>query len=715
MKNWQAVILSWMMMQGLLLGQTGGSISQHNPFEIAGIEVNGQVYTDREAIISISGLAIGQSLNDPQLAFARSLRALYNQQLFSDVRIEQDSVLEDLIWIKIVVLESPRLSGFELHGLKRAWKEDLTKQLRPHLREGMMLNPQARAFSELLISDFLAEKAFPDATIEMKLKAQNDQAQTLHFHIQTGEKARIADIQFRGNTAISDRKLRRLMRNTRKQILFLNSSKLVEADFKADQTAIIDQYNELGYRDMRVVQDSTWRDENGKWQIELEIEEGQPYYFRAISWKGNQRYSDEVLGEVLGLSKGEVYNQQLLEERLHFSMEGRDISSLYMDHGHLFFRAEAVETAIEGDSIDLEIRLQEGPLARIGKVSISGNTSTSEAVIRRELRTRPGQIFRRADLIRSQREIISLGYFKPESLEVKTEIHPASGTVDIEYVVEEQMSDQLELSAGWDPSSNRLIGTAGISLNNFSLRKALSTDGWTPTPRGDGQQLSLRAQSTGANYQAYNMSFTEPWLGGKKPNALTFAIFHNRRAYEDSENEAVEHYFRRLGASVQLATRLKFPDDYFVSSTGLHFNRLSLNNWETNDFLLEDGSLLSDGVFYNIFLQQQIRRSTLDHPIFPRNGSNVTLTIQLTPPYSLFRKGNSDSFKMLEYHKWRLDAEKYIPLGPKLTLRAAAKFGMLSHYRKDDPLSPFERFHFGGDGWNGQSAFTSREPISMRG
>ena len=424
--------------------------------------------------------------------------------------------------------------------------------------------------------------------------------------------------------------------------------------------------------------------------------------------------------EVLGIESGDVYNQELLETRLRFSQDGRDVSTLYMDNGYLFFQVDPIEVAIEGDSIDLEIRIFEGPQATIDKVVISGNDRTHEHVIRRELRTIPGEKFSRSDIIRSQREIINLGYFNPETLEINTPVNPQRGTVDIEYKVEEKPSDQLELSAGWG-GNRRVIGTLGVSFNNFSLRNIFNKEAWNPLPMGDGQRFSVRAQTNGDFYQSYNVSFTEPWLGGKKPNSLTVATFYNRFAFGRSGTDS-RQTFNISQVSISLGTRLKWPDDNFVSSTAVNIQNLSLDNWQRGLFRSDGGNIVSDGDFYNFSIKQTIARSSVSEPIFPKSGSRISLSLQLTPPYSLFSSKNydelpaSEKFKFLEYHKWRFDAEWYTQLMGKFVLMTSAKIGMLGFYNSEIGTSPFERFQLGGDGINNQQfGFAGVDIISLRG
>ena len=461
-----------------------------------------------------------------------------------------------------------------------------------------------------------------------------------------------------------------------------------------------------------------------KLMLHLDVHEGNQYYFRNITFKGNSIYEDDALFQRLKIVKGDVYNEELLQTRLSFSEDGRDVSSLYMDNGYLFFQVDPVEVAIVGDSLDLELRIFEGPQATIDKVIIKGNDRTHEHVIRREIRTRPGDKFSRSDIIRSQREIVNLGYFNPETLGINPKVNPQRGTVDVEYTVEEKPSDQLELSAGWGGFGRGVIGTLGISFNNFSVRNIFKKETWSPLPQGDGQRLSIRAQTNGRFFQSYNASFTEPWLGGKKPNAFTFAAFHTKFAQGLTFGDInPSRTFSITGLTMSLGTRLKFPDDNFITSTALNLQTINLNEWVSSVFQDRNGNPITDGSFNNFSITQTIARTTVNNPLFPMEGSSFTLSGQFTLPYSLFRKTDTqdlppaEQYKWVEYHKWKFKAEWYTALIGKLTLKTEAKLGMVGAYSRDTGISPFERFQLGGDGLNNQQfgAFNGTDIVSMRG
>ncbi|MEL7120472.1 MAG: POTRA domain-containing protein, partial [Bacteroidota bacterium] len=497
-------------------------------------------------------------------------------------------------------------------------------------------------------------------------------------------------------------------------------SKSSPMNLEEDKQSLITFYNNNGFRDALVLNDSVYREEDGEIAILIRLEEGDRYYFRNLTWKGNSIYDAQALSEVLGIQKGDPYNQELLETRLRFSQDGRDVSSLYLDNGYLFFQVDPVEVAVVEDSIDIELRIYEGPQATIDKVIIAGNDRTHEHVARRELRTLPGEKFSRQAIIRSQRQLVGLGYFDPESLDIQTPVNPQRGTVDIAYNVTEKPSDQLELSAGWG-GNRRVIGTLGVTFNNFSLRNIFNKEAWRPLPMGDGQRLSLRAQTNGDFFQSYNVSFTEPWLGGKKPNSFTVAGFYNRFAF-GTRNTSSYQTFNIIQGTISLGTRLKWPDDNFVSSTAINLQTLSLNNWQQGLFRADDGTVVAEGDYNNFSIKQTIARSTVSDPIFPKSGSSISLSVQLTPPYSLFNNRDyadepvTERFRWLEYHKWRFDAEWYTTITGKLVLKAQAKIGILGSYNREIGTSPFERFQLGGDGINNQQfGFNGVDIISLRG
>ena len=697
--------------------------TQTQEYEIGGITVSGAFFSDENAIIGVSGLAVGDKIKIPGYDIPKALKNLWRLRLYTNVEILQEKKIGDVIFLEYIVHERPRLSRFSYKGVKKSFHDDLNDEVERYLLKGGIVTEDIKVNASNAIRDFFVEKGFLDT--DVNVEEFNDTTRVnsvrLVFNVNQNEKIKIKNITFTGNSAVKARRLRKEM-ETKEKRRFMTGSKFLAEEYELDKESIIKFYNTIGYRDARVLGDSMWRNEDGELEVQVKLLEGNQYFFRDIVFKGNSIYDTETLENVLGIESGEVYNQELLETRLSFSQDGRDVSTLYMDNGYLFFRADPIETAIEGDSIDLELRIFEGPQATIDKVTIAGNDRTHEHVIRRELRTRPGDKFSRSDIIRSQRQIINLNYFNPENLGINTPVNPNRGTVDVEYTVEEKPSDQLELSAGWG-GRRRVIGTLGVTFNNFSLRNVRNKKAWHPLPQGDGQRVSLRAQTNGDFYQSYNLSFTEPWLGGKKPTSFTVSGFLNRFSNGVTKDADTYQSFRIKQLSVSVGTRLRWPDDNFISRTSVNIQQLDLLRWNLfSVFITDKGETVRDGKFNNFSITQSVSRSTINDPLFPVEGSSISLSVQFTPPYSLFNDKNygdlptDERFKWLEYHKWRFDAEWYATLVGKLVLKAQTKFGFLSGYNSDIGVSPFERFQLGGDGINNQQfGYAGVDIISSRG
>ncbi len=731
-RHWSDLLLCCFLLLFFFAGlhaQVADSVEVYdysNPtdYEIGGITVTGADYSDDNALIGISGLRVGDKIRVPGSDIPRAIKALWKLRLFTDVQIIKEKTIGEVIFLEIKVQERPRLSTFSYKGAKKSYHDDLNEEVNKFLLKGGIVTENVKVNAAEAIEGYYEGKGFLDAQVAIEEIPDTTRVNSvkLRFNVDPGNKVKIQDIFIVGNDEVKEKKLEKQMEGTKEKRRLFSGSKFIRDDYETDKDNIITFYNKQGYRDARILSDSLWREDDGDLVIQINLDEGNRYYFRNLEWKGNSIYDAETLDRVLGIREGDVYNNELLETRLRFSQDGRDVSSLYMDNGYLFFNVEPTEVAVVGDSIDLELRIYEGPQATIDKVVISGNDRTHEHVIRRELRTIPGEKFSRSDIIRSQREIVNLGYFNPETLGINTPVNPQRGTVDIEYDVEEKPADQLELSAGWG-GQRRVIGTLGVSFNNFSMRNVFKKGAWRPLPMGDGQRLSVRAQTNGQFFQSYNLSFTEPWLGGKKPNSFTVAGFYNRFAFGNSNSPDFQK-FDIIQGTISLGTRLKWPDDNFVSSTALNIQTLNLNNWAQGLFITDEGELVTNGSYNNFSIKQTFARSTINDPIFPREGSRFSLAVQFTPPYSLFNNRSysdlptEERFRFLEYHKWRFDAEWYTSIVGKLTLKAEAKIGILGAYNDDIGVSPFERFQLGGDGLNNQAfggGFAGVDIISLRG
>ncbi|MGB2371892.1 MAG: BamA/OMP85 family outer membrane protein, partial [Flavobacteriales bacterium] len=474
----------------------------------------------------------------------------------------------------------------------------------------------------------------------------------------------------------------------------------------------IAKYNEKGLRDAKVISDTiTYNKEEELLDIGLKINEGKTYYFGDITFVGNTTYSNNELAALVGINKGDIFDQSVLETRVLGSPDSRDVHSIYLDNGYLFSQVTPIETEIRNDTIDIEVRIYEGLQARINRVSVSGNSKTNDHVIMREIRTKPGDLFSRSDIMRSQREIATLNYFDPEKLNIDVEPNQEEGTVDLNYIVEEKSSDQVELQGGY--GADRIIGTFRVSFNNFSAKNMFKKGAWSPLPSGDGQRLSLSATSNGVQFQSYNISFTEPWLGGKKPNSLTIGAYHSITSNgldRDDENRGV---FKVTGASFGLGKRLKWPDDFFTLYQNISLKKYLVDQYSFGNF--------DDGTFYNMSYSFVLGRNSVDQPTFPRKGSNMKLSIQLTPPYSVLdgiddysESEIEDLNTWVEYHKWNFGANWFNSLADKLVLKTNLEYGLIGKYSDDKELTQFERFYVGGDGLSGY-AVDGREVIALRG
>ena len=496
-------------------------------YEIGGLSIDGLQYLDANSVILLSGLRVGDFVRIPGDDISLSIKRLWKQDLFSDVQIDAVKVVGNTVFLKITVKERPRLSRFKFNGVKKSDAENLRDEI--NLYSGKQLTENLVLETKNKIKGYFIDKGFYNAEIDIVEKKDTiiGNGVLLTINIKKNNRVKINNIFFNGNENISSGNLRKAMKET-KQRSFINvfkSSKFISSLYDEDKSGIIAKYRKSGYRDAKITNDSIAKTLDGNINLYVDIKEGKKYYYRNITWAGNSKYSSGYLDTILGIKKGDVYNQELLQQRIQMDMTGYDVSSLYMDRGYLTFYANPVEVLIENDSIDIQVRINEGKQFKIGRILIAGNNKTNEDVIRREIRTRPGDLFSRNDIIRTQRELSQLGYFNPENFGIDPVQNPEDGTVDITYTVEETANDQIELSAGW--GGGFLVGTIGLKFNNFSIQNFFKKDAWNPLPSGDGQSLALRISATGVNYQNYSLSFTEPWLGGKKPTSLSFSVYRS--------------------------------------------------------------------------------------------------------------------------------------------------------------------------------------------
>ncbi len=692
-------------------------INYNNPkqYIIEGINIIGTEYYDKSALAVISGLSIGQKIRIPSEDISKAINNLWKQKLFEDVKIVIAKIEDDKVWFEIYLKEKPRLSSFTIKGLKKGKAEELREQLT--LRSGQIVTENVLNSTYREIRKYYEEKGFLDAyaTFEQIPEENKKNMVRLRINVFKGKKIIISSIEFVGNKEVESRKLRKVLKETKVKKYFFTKSKFIDDLYQEDKQNILNKYLSLGFRDATVIKDSVWRDKKGI-KIKLYVFEGQKYYFRNITYVGNSKYSSDTLNRILRIKKGDVFDQSILDSRLNGSPDGNDISTLYMDDGYLFFRVDPVEVAIEKDSIDLEIRIMEGNQAYINKVTVRGNSKTSDHVVLRELRTKPGQLFSKTDITRSIRELAQIGYFNPEALNVNPVPNPNTGTVDIEYIVEERANDQIELSGGW--GAGFVVGTLGLTLNNFSVRKAGQSKYWNPIPSGDGQRVSLRAQTNGSFFQSYSASFTEPWLGGKRPNSLTTSVYHSIQS--NGRQGELRSGLYTTGASVGLGKRLRFPDDFFTIQYQLSY-QLYNNDPDENGGLFF--ATIPSGKSHNLSFRVILGRNSTDQPIYPRTGSNISLSLQFTPPYSLINgkdysdQDNIPNTKWLEFYKWKFDATWFNKIaGNKrpLVLMTRVNFGFLGAYNSNMNITPFERFWVGGSGLTGFS-LDGRELVALRG
>jgi outer membrane protein insertion porin family len=656
----------------------------------------------------------GDTINIPGEKITNAIKSLWKQGFFSDERIVAEKIIGDKIFLDIQLKERPRLSHFSFSGdVSKGDADNIRDKIK--LEKGKVVTQNTIITTSNIVKDFYVDKGFMNAEVNVKEDKDTNfvNSEVIDIVVKKNAKFKIHAINFEGNHALSSKKLRHAMDDTKEKIWWniFTSSKFLEDKYRDDKQNILNKYYDIGYRDAKIVHDTVYKYNFERINIDIKIEEGHQYHFRNITWVGNTKYRSTYLDSILAIKKGDVYDQSELDKRISLNPNGKDITSLYMDDGYLFFQVTPVEVAIENDSIDLEIRIYEGKQARINKVTVTGNTKTNDRVIMREIRTRPGQLFSRADIIRTQRELAQLGYFDQEKLGVNPKPNPQDGTVDIEYVVAEKASDQVELSGGY--GANQLVGTLGLTFNNFSAKNLFKKGAWNPLPSGDGQRLSLRFQSNGIAYNSYNMSFTEPWLGGKKPNSLSVSVFHSVQTNGVTDDDPTYQAIKITGGSVGLGKRLHWPDDFFTSYTEIGYQYYVLDNF-TSSFLF------SDGYANNFWIGETISRNSVDAPIYPRSGSQISLSLKATPPYSLFSHQDYDTvsqqvkYKWIEYHKWEFKSSWFTRIAGDLVLNARMYYGFLGLYNRDIGPSPFERFYVGGDGLAG-FALDGREIVGLRG
>ena len=733
-------------------------------YEIGGIKVEGVKNYEDYVLIGLSGLSVGQVITVPGDDITSAVKRYWRHGLFSDVQILAEKIVDNKIYLKILLTQRPRIADIRYHGVKKSEREDLEAKL--GLVKGSQITPNLIDRAKILIKKHFDEKGFKNAevTIIERDLADNKEQVDVDVMIDKKEKVKVHQITIDGNTVLTDKKLKRVMKKTNEKNKLVNifrSKKFIEEKYEEDKQLIIDKYNELGYRDAQIVVDSVTPYDDRTVDVYMRIEEGDKYYLRNVTWVGNTVFPADMLDEQFRMKRGDVYNQKLMNERL--SGDEDAIGNNYYNRGYVFYNLDPVEVNIDGDSIDLEMRIQEGPQASINKVRINGNDRLYENVVRRELRTRPGDLFSKEALERSYREIAQMGHFNPENIQPDVQPDMTNGTVDINWNLESKANDQVEFSAGWGQTG--IIGKLSLKFTNFSVANLLrpGENYRGILPQGDGQTLTISGQTNAKYYQSYSISFFDPWFGGKRPNSLSVSAFFSVQtdissryynssyfnnyynsyyagyggygSYNYGNYNNYENYYdpdksiKMWGLSLGWGKRLKWPDDYFTLSAELAYQRYNLKDWQYFP--------VTNGKCNDLSISLTLARNSIDNPIFPRTGSDFSLSVQFTPPYSLFDgkdyKGyfydadneriTQDNMNKLhrwvEYHKWKFKAKTYTPLmdyiaHPKcLVLMTRTEFGLLGHYNKYKK-SPFGTFDVGGDGMTGYSSYAT-ESIALRG
>lgn len=691
-------------------------------YELGPIRVDGAENYDHNAIKLIAGLRQGATITVPGQDISDAIKNLWNEGLFSDVEIYAQKEVAGVLYLVIKVKPRPKLSRFKFTGITRRDADKIREEI--SLFSGKTISENLVFATESRIKGYFREKGHYSVGVDIKRIQDTlvNNSEIFVINVNKGAKVKIGKLDIEGNESIPTWKLRMAMKDTKQKALwrFFKRSKYSQSAYDRDKEAVLAKFQKIGLRDVSIAFDTVYLANDRNLNITMKIEEGEKYFFGDIEWVGNTKFRSSFLDTILGIKHGDPYNKELLDTRLFMSMDGRDVSSLYMDRGYLFFQIIPVETGVENNHISYQMRLIEGKEARVKRVIIKGNTKTNDYVIRREIRTKPGDLFNRNDIIRTQRELAQLGYFNEQAFQVNPIPNPQDGTVDIEYVVEEKSSDQIELSGGYGGASAtgnaRIIGTLGLTFNNFSTKNIFKKGAWTPLPGGDGQRLSIRAQTNGRYYQGYNFSFTEPWLGGKKPNSLT--VWFNHTELSNALDKSATSFYR-LGISsvgAGLGFRLKWPDDYFSARVDGTYSYYDVTNYSAFP-------TFSTGYANDLNLQFTLARSSVSSPIYPTNGSTVKFTAKGTLPYSPFDGiddysvlTDQERYKYLEYYKMKVTGEWYFPLtsDEKLVLMTRFGFGFLGAYNQNKGLTPFERFNLGGNGLTGVNQIGGQEIIALR-
>ncbi len=733
------------------------SSPQTRKYEIAAITVSGAENYEDFVLIGYSGLGVGDIIAVPGEAITNSIKRFWKQGLFSDIKITATKIQDGKIWLNIALKERSRISKINFKGLKKSEITDLEAKI--GIVKGNQISPSISDKAKKIINKYLGEKGFLNATINVLQRNDIDKPGHVIVDIEVDKKLKtlVNKIYITDNNHLSKEKIRMVMKKTNEWHPFniFRTRKFVKEEYEKDKIALIEKYNEIGYRDAYIVADSVVRFDNKKVNVYITLSEGKKYYFRNIKWVGNTIYPYEFLNTVLGIKKGDVYNHKNMMAKL--VTDDNAVSKLYSDRGYLFFQVDPVEVKIENDSIDLEMRMFEGKPATINEIAINGNTRVYEHVVRRELRTKPGQLYSQSDIMRSLRELAQMGHFNPEKITPDIKPNQEDGTVDIDYNLQTKGSDQVELSAGYGGYTG-IVGSVGLKFSNFAIQNIFKPETYRIVPQGEGQTLSLNARTNGKQYTSFSLSFLEPWLGGKRPNSLSTSISYTRMAgynsnyalqntaaynpnnlggygmggygmggmgmggygYNQSYLQSVDpdKSFQTIGLSIGNGERLTWPDDYFTFYKEFTYQRYILKDYY--------GYFpMPNGTFNSISIGFTLSRNSIDNPLYTRSGSTFSIGLKLTPPYSAFnpekfRDPNvlsnlQERYKWVEYHKWTFMAKNFTPLSnnSKLVLMSKVQFAYLGNYNVN-AQSPFEKYDMGGGGMVYFAGFGT-EIVSLRG
>jgi len=692
---------------------TGGKQQQ---YYIRKVNVRGLEHLDPDLVKASAGLVDGDSILLPSNFISNVITRLWSQRYFADVKVGAE-IEGDSLDLEVFLKERPRVFNWEFEGISTGKKKDIMEKLQ--LRRNSELSDYVLDKNVKLIKEYWKEKGFRNAKVNYRIEQDSvrDQYANVIFEIDRGERVKIGRINFDGNSVFDDKRLRRTFKKThQKSINFFKSTRLKDKEYDEDKDLLIDFYNSKGYRNAHILSDSIYEYEPNRLAIDLKVAEGNKYYIRDIAWVGNSVYSTEQLQNMFAVKKGDTYDKKSMHKRLGIGREENpedmSVKSLYQNSGYLMSQIEPTETIIGADSIDLELKIFEGKQFTINEVGITGNVRVDDEVIRRELYTRPGELYDRSMLMQTIRMLGSMGHFNPEA--IMPDIKPVSNElVDVNWPLEEQASDQFNIAGGW--GSGTFVGSIGVTFNNLSIKNAFKKGAWRPYPMGQNQRLSINGQTNGTYYKALALSFTDPWLGGKKPNSFTVSVHASEQNNAYYVWQTSTMHFRTYGAAIGLGKRLNWPDPYFTFYGEASFERYDLKNW--GSFIMNNGTA-------NLFSFKFVfNRNSVDQPIYPRRGSDISLSLQITPPYSAWdgkdysdpTMSDQERYRWIEFHKWQLKGQWFQALtnNQKLVLMLKAEMGYLGNYNKYK-VSPFERFEVGGDGMSGYNIY-GIDIISMRG